>query len=260
MAVGLLRSRTDAIRTLRGFSAARPPPPDLRADAGARVGQPDRQRRWSSGPSARSVRTGRARHGHPPCDPPGTTIMSRAPKGLCMGEREISPGRQADLSGWYQSGTELACRGRYERSIAYFDRVLEVDRQHLKVWVSKANSLDRLGRFGDALECCDRALRIDARSPDAWYMKGSVLFHLSHFRRGPPVLRAGRRPRRELYGGVVRQGERPLQPRQLPRSARVLRAGHRTEPWIPQGMVQQGGGPGGHEPVRGGAAVLRPVC
>lgn len=82
---------------------------------------------------------------------------------------------------WGHKGHSLYSLGRYEESIACFDKVLEIDPRDALPWNSKGFSLYKLGRYEESIACFDKALEIDQRYADTWNNKGLSLISLGRY-------------------------------------------------------------------------------
>ena len=89
--------------------------------------------------------------------------------------------RSADLStevDWAKKGARLHLLGRYEESVACYDRGLELNPRDPRLWAGKGAALLRLRRHEEALACFDRGLELSPRGPDLWAGKGAALLGL----------------------------------------------------------------------------------
>ncbi len=63
----------------------------------------------------------------------------------------------------------------YERALALYDEVLEVDKEESRAWEGKGLTLARLSRFSEAAKCYEEALRERPGETHIWLAKGKAL-------------------------------------------------------------------------------------
>ena len=71
-------------------------------------------------------------------------------------------------------GICLSYLERHGESLAYLDKVLELDPQDANAWFWKGTALDTLGRYEDAILAYDKVNELDP-DPDAYTLKGNML-------------------------------------------------------------------------------------
>jgi tetratricopeptide (TPR) repeat protein len=74
-----------------------------------------------------------------------------------------------------ESGIESLRVGRFEPSLDFFDKSLEISPDNDQVWVHKAVGLLRIARIHSAQDCLDRARNINARNYHQWLLQGLLL-------------------------------------------------------------------------------------
>ena len=72
----------------------------------------------------------------------------------------------------------LAALGKYEESLAYYDKVLDIHPQNGIAHVIKGRSLAQIGRYEEALACYDKALELDPENGYARVAKDDLPAHL----------------------------------------------------------------------------------
>jgi|GEM_PF-1693680 len=83
---------------------------------------------------------------------------------------------ESDPAYWLVEGEALLNSGRYNESIAPFDKAIEIDSQYADAWNKKGIALFYgMLRYDESLECYDQAIKLDSSNPDYWYNKGNVL-------------------------------------------------------------------------------------
>jgi tetratricopeptide (TPR) repeat protein len=78
----------------------------------------------------------------------------------------------------YNIGVSHAKRGNLRDAIFYFNKVLEVEPEHINALVSKGNVLGKLGKYGDAITCYDIVLKIKPDHITCLLNKGRALHYL----------------------------------------------------------------------------------
>jgi len=84
---------------------------------------------------------------------------------------EIEPN---NLDALNNKGGLLNTLGDFSEAIVYFDRVLEIEPNHVRALVNKGSTLGSLGKFDEAIFSLDRALEIDPENIDALSNKAAV--------------------------------------------------------------------------------------
>ena len=73
-------------------------------------------------------------------------------------------------------GDRLVKEGRYEESIALYDRAIRMGSRPATAWTSKGVAYKRLGRLDEAVRCHNAALKLNPKNEIAWCNKGDILF------------------------------------------------------------------------------------
>jgi len=73
-------------------------------------------------------------------------------------------------------GDRLVKEGRYEESIALYDRAIRMGSRPAIAWTSKGVAFKRLGRLDEAVRCHNAALKVNPKNEIAWCNKGDILF------------------------------------------------------------------------------------
>jgi regulator of sirC expression with transglutaminase-like and TPR domain/ribosomal protein L40E len=73
-------------------------------------------------------------------------------------------------------GDRLVKEGRYEESIALYDRAIRMGSRPATAWTSKGVAYKRLGRLDEAIRCHNAALKLNPKNEIAWCNKGDILF------------------------------------------------------------------------------------
>ena len=73
-------------------------------------------------------------------------------------------------------GDRLVKEGRYEESIALYDRAIRMGSRPATAWTSKGVAYKRLGRLDEAVRCHNAALKVNPKNEIAWCNKGDILF------------------------------------------------------------------------------------
>ncbi|TLZ58446.1 MAG: tetratricopeptide repeat protein [Methanobacteriota archaeon] len=73
-------------------------------------------------------------------------------------------------------GDRLVKEGRYEESIAMYDRAIRMGSRPAMAWTAKGVAYKRLGRLDEAVRCHNAALKQNPKNEIAWCNKGDILF------------------------------------------------------------------------------------
>jgi len=73
-------------------------------------------------------------------------------------------------------GDRLVKEGRYEESIALYDRAIRMGSRPATAWTAKGVAFKRLGRLQEAVRCHNVALKLNPKNEIAWCNKGDILF------------------------------------------------------------------------------------
>lgn len=77
---------------------------------------------------------------------------------------------------WYKKGMDLYYKqGKFQDAIGCFDRVIEMDPNHVDAWREKGICLNELGRYDAALQCFNRVLELGGGTIPTYYAKGETL-------------------------------------------------------------------------------------
>jgi tetratricopeptide (TPR) repeat protein len=90
----------------------------------------------------------------------------------------IDPNNTAALNG---KGNALSSLGKYNASIALFDKELAINSTDTHALYNKGNALSSLGKYNASIALFDKALAIDPKYTDALYNKGNALSSLGKY-------------------------------------------------------------------------------
>jgi tetratricopeptide (TPR) repeat protein len=76
---------------------------------------------------------------------------------------------------WYSAGNERAKEGNNEDALIAYDKVLEMDPNHVSTLNNKGIVLFRLKRFEESISCYDKAIELSPEYANAWYNKANAL-------------------------------------------------------------------------------------
>jgi CHAT domain-containing protein/Flp pilus assembly protein TadD len=82
---------------------------------------------------------------------------------------------------WYNKGICLGSLGRDEEAIAAFDRAINIEQHNHATWYNKGFCLGNLGRDEEAIVAYDRVINIKPDYDATWYNKGVSLVHLGRY-------------------------------------------------------------------------------
>ena len=91
---------------------------------------------------------------------------------------EINP---QDTEAWNNKGIALAQLGKLDKAIEAYDKAIEINPQNSLFWSNKGTGLGQLGKFDEAIKAFDRAIEINPQDSDAWYNKGLALDNLNEY-------------------------------------------------------------------------------
>lgn len=86
-----------------------------------------------------------------------------------------------DVPALVSLGGVLIRLARYERALAVYDRVTQLDAKHALAWVNRGVALHNLRRYEDALASYERALELDASLARAWNNEAAALLKLERY-------------------------------------------------------------------------------
>lgn len=86
-----------------------------------------------------------------------------------------------DIYDLYDKGYFYNGKGNYRESIKYFDKVLEIDPNHISALSQKGISLYKLGEYEEAIEYYNKALEIDPNFIEALLNGGVALIKLKKY-------------------------------------------------------------------------------
>jgi tetratricopeptide (TPR) repeat protein len=81
----------------------------------------------------------------------------------------------------YNIGVSHAKRGNPRDAIFYFDKVLEVEPNHLSALANKGNALGKLGKYDQAITCYDIILKDKSDHMTCLLNKGLALHYLGRY-------------------------------------------------------------------------------
>lgn len=92
-----------------------------------------------------------------------------------------SDDEDANLEYLYGIGLSHAKRGNPRDAIFYFDKVLDVEPNHLDALVNKGNALGKLGKYDQAITCYDGILKDKPGHMVSLINKGLALHYLGRY-------------------------------------------------------------------------------
>lgn len=89
---------------------------------------------------------------------------------------------QLPLSGdallWFREGLAAAAETKYERAVAYYDRVVEIRSDYYEAWYERGLALEAWGYYAKAIASFDQALNLRPKNSVAseiWHARGNAL-------------------------------------------------------------------------------------
>ena len=96
-------------------------------------------------------------------------------------QEDISLLLEKDVKDWHAIGAALITEGRFEESIKYYDRILEINPEDQRAMLNKGSVLLELDRYEDAIKEYDRILEINPDNVKALVSKGMALSFLQQY-------------------------------------------------------------------------------
>ena len=81
----------------------------------------------------------------------------------------------------FQQGNELFNQGEYQKAIAKYNELLNIDRNYYQAWTNRGYSLAGLGEYNQMLESCSLATLIEPKAIYAWNCQGEALYKLKQY-------------------------------------------------------------------------------
>jgi len=101
--------------------------------------------------------------------------------GIPINVYEIAKEKIDEAKRLLKQGNELYRKGQYEGAIAYYDRVIGINRKMHEAWYKKGCSLNNLKRYSEALASYDEAKGIKPDDYYTWYKRGRALEKLEQY-------------------------------------------------------------------------------
>ncbi len=95
--------------------------------------------------------------------------------------QELSLEKDENIQEWHAIAAALISNGRYEESIKYYDRILEINPEDQKALLNKGSVLIELDEFNNAIIYYDRILEINPNNVKALASKGIAFSHLQKY-------------------------------------------------------------------------------
>ncbi|MFX0102170.1 MAG: tetratricopeptide repeat protein [Candidatus Hodarchaeota archaeon] len=83
---------------------------------------------------------------------------------------------------WGTKGFELYKKDKFEESIEYLDKALEIDPEDNSSLYCKAQALGMMGKYEEALENVNKLLELDEEDNIAWFNKATYLVNMEKFK------------------------------------------------------------------------------
>lgn len=80
-----------------------------------------------------------------------------------------------DPDSWFSAGNEKMKEGKNEEAIAAYNKVTDLNQDHISAWNNKGIAMYRLKRYEEAINCYDKAIEINPNHANAWYNKAKTL-------------------------------------------------------------------------------------
>ncbi|MFQ6107124.1 MAG: tetratricopeptide repeat protein [Thermoplasmata archaeon] len=84
-------------------------------------------------------------------------------------------GRISDKENLLRKADECYDAGEYDIALAYYDNVLEIDRDEYRAWKRKGEILSMMDRNEEATECFEKALKLNPKDETIWHGEGRAL-------------------------------------------------------------------------------------
>jgi len=110
-----------------------------------------------------------------------TCLMILASITNVAAEEEFSPLKDKNIEEWHKIGASLISNGKYEESIKYYDKILEVNPNDANALLNKGSVLIELNKFDEAIKYYDKILEVNPNDANALTSKGIALSHLQKY-------------------------------------------------------------------------------
>ena len=96
-------------------------------------------------------------------------------------QEDISPLLEKDVKNWHAIGSALITDGRFEESIKYYDKILEINPEDQRAMLNRGSVLLELERYEDSIKQYNRILEINPNHVKALVSKGIALSFLQQY-------------------------------------------------------------------------------
>jgi len=86
-----------------------------------------------------------------------------------------------NIEEWHAIAASLISNGKYEESIVYYDKILEINPEDQRALLNNGSVLIELDRYQEAIKYYDRILEINPNNVKALASKGIALSHLQKY-------------------------------------------------------------------------------
>src|SRR5215469_1943952 len=114
------------------------------------------------------------------CCSPVTGVMTTPNRTVASLNKPGIPKAGNDFTS-YKTGIALLNSGKYNQSLAYFDKALAINPKDFFALYNKGSALLNLGKYNQSLAYFDKALAINPKDFFALYNKGSALLNLGKY-------------------------------------------------------------------------------
>jgi tetratricopeptide (TPR) repeat protein len=97
-------------------------------------------------------------------------------------------GMQLKPEDYFNHGTDLYYKGKYELALEAFNKTTELKPDSAEAWDNKGVALEKLGRYKEALEAYNQAIKLQPNFVIAWINKGAALINLALYDEALQVL------------------------------------------------------------------------
>ena len=93
-----------------------------------------------------------------------------------IGRERRKAGESSEITSLIDAGEKLFSKEDYVNAISYYNKVLDLDPEHIDALAHKGYSLCELGRYKESADCFDYALKFASIVKDSiLYFKGASL-------------------------------------------------------------------------------------
>ena len=110
-----------------------------------------------------------------------TCLMVLASITNVVAQEEFFPLKDENIVEWHKIAASLISNGKYEESIKYYDKILEINPNDVNALLNKGSIFIELDKFDESIKHYDKILEINPNDVNALASKGIALSHLHKY-------------------------------------------------------------------------------